>query len=159
MKSTISGILKSFSRWATSLRMKWRRPKPTGTGPLGLAEQDLDQLRHLVQSPQWAHYSDLVDRVTISSIEHLCTGLPHDQYLFYCGVIYACRRLNELPDTVLAKAKELKEHVDVRNRISAESEASRADTFRNTPYWDSFVRDALAAAGKPEPRRFTDLTP
>ena len=71
----------------------------------------------------------------------LLRALPHDQYQFYCGVVFACRRLIELPDLVLAKVTELEDTADARTQSQAAYERTRADTFLNTPFWDGFVAD------------------
>lgn len=104
----------------------------------------MEALRHLLQSPQWRSYSALLERVTLANLDHLLTALPHDQYLFYCGVVFACRKLTELPETVLAKVSHLEGLNDARERITAAEPGAESAAFLNTPWWDSFVRDALS---------------
>ena len=150
-----SATPKRFSHWATSLAAsllsKWRKVRqgssPAGNPegyPLGLEAQEVQALRHLLQSPQWPSYSALLERATLANVERLLTALPHDEYLFYCGVVYACRRVSDLPELVLAKASQLEEHRNARERASAAEPGAEGASFLNTPWWDSFVRDAVS---------------
>ena len=147
-----SATPKKFSHWATSLLKRWQRnlhsaprskDSPEGR-PLGLEVQQVEALRRLRQSPHWPHYQALLETVTLNNVEVLLRSLPHEQYLFYCGVVFACRRLMELPDAILAKVTELEDHANVRNRIDADFQRARADTFLNTPWWDDYVRDSAS---------------
>jgi hypothetical protein len=107
----------------------------------------VEALRRLRQSPHWPHYQALLETVALNNVEQLLRAQPHDAYLFTCGVVFACQRLMELPDLVLAKVTELEDHANARTRIEADYERSRADTFLNTPWWDSYVRDSARAGG------------
>ena len=132
--------------WVTSLLRHWRdklRPKPEDPlAPLGLDNQQVEGLRLLRQSPHWHHYQHLLETVTLNNVEQLLLAQPHDQYLFTCGAVFACRRLMELPDAILAKVTDLEDHANARARVEADYERNRANTFLNTPWWNSYVRDA-----------------
>jgi hypothetical protein len=90
---------------------------------------------------------ELLERTTWQNVEQLTKALPHDQYLFYCGVVFACRRLMELPQEILAKVTELEDHANARNRAAANARDAQGAAFLNTPWWDAYVRDASNAAG------------
>ena len=105
-------------------------------------------LRLLLQSPQYPAYSALLERVLAQQVETLLSALPHDQYLFYCGAVYATRRLIELPADILSKVTDLKEHANARERAAANARDAQGLAFLNTPWWDAYVRDSLAASGE-----------
>ena len=118
-------------------------------------------LRLLLQSPHWRHYSQLLETVTLNNVEQLLHPMSHDQYLFYTGVVFACRRIINLPDEILAKVANLEDHANARTKSQAAHERARADTFLNTPFWDGYVADDgaslaadITAAAK---RSYTDL--
>ena len=145
-----SGTPKRFFPWAINLLRRWqgkhRNPKDP-LAPLGLDSQQVEALRHLRQSPHWLHYKQLLETVTLNNVEQLLLALPHERYLFQCGVVFACRRLMELPDQILAKVTELEDHKNARDRINANVEDARGDIFLNTPWYDSYVRDAASRTG------------
>jgi len=154
-----SAIPRKFSRWAASLLKQWRlrqtrSPRSSAAGaqppqaPLGLEVQEVAALRQLLQSPQYPHYLALLERVLCTQLERLVSALPHDQYLFQCGVVYATRRLIELPDQITAKVTELEAHANARNRAANNARDARGAAFLNTPWWDAYVRDSLAASGE-----------
>ena len=140
------GIPKKSFPWAISLLRQWRdrlRGKPQASAaPLGLDSQQVEALRLLRQSPHWPHYQQLLETITLHHVEQLLNAQPHDRYLFQCGVVFACRRLMELPEQILAKVTELEDHANVRARVEANYERNRANAFLNTPWWDLYVRDA-----------------
>ena len=154
-----SATPRKFSRWATSLLKQWFRPirskhssgAPEGSpeapqAPLGLEVQEVAALRQLLQSPQYPHYLALLERVLCTQLERLVSALPHDQYLFQCGVVYATRRLIELPDQITAKVTELEAHANARERAANNARDARGAAFLNTPWWDAYVRDSAAAS-------------
>lgn len=149
-----SGIPKKFFPWVASLRKRWqaarhRAPQDSQAKqyPLGLDPQAVQALRLLVQSPQYPNYLALLEQVTLNNVEQLCRALPHDQYLFYCGVVFACRRLMELPHEVLAKVTEMEDHANARERAAHNARDAVGAAFLNTPWWDSYVRDSVNASG------------
>ena len=153
-----SAIPRKFSRWAASLLRQWRlrqtRSRPLQgqeappEHPWGLQAQEVAALRQLLQSPQYPHYLALLERVLCTQLERLVSALPHDQYLFQCGVVYATRRLIELPHDILSKVNDLKEHANARSRAAANARDAQGAAFLNTPWWDAYVRDSLAASGE-----------
>ena len=110
-----SAIPRKFSRWAASLLKQWRlrqtrSPRSSAVGPeapqalpLGLEVAEVAALRQLLQSPQYPHYLAVLERALAAHIDRLLQAQPHDSYLFTCGVVYATRRLIELPHDILAK--------------------------------------------------------
>ena len=105
-------------------------------------------LRQLLQSPPYLHYSAVLERVLCTQVDALLSALPHDRYLFQCGVVYATRRLIELPHDILAKVTELEAHANARDRAAANARDAQGAAFLNTPWWDAYVRDSLAASGE-----------
>src|SRR5207302_1183787 len=87
--------------------------------PLGLEQAEVAALRQLLQSPPYLHYSAVLERVLCTQVDALLSALPHDRYLFQCGVVYATRRLIELPHDILAKVTELEAHANARDRAAA----------------------------------------
>ena len=114
--------------------------------PLGLEVAEVAALRQLLQSPQYLHYLAVLERVLGTQLDALLSALPHDRYLFQCGVVYATRRLIELPHDILAKVTELEAHANARDRAAANARDAQGAAFLNTPWWDAYVRDASAAA-------------
>ena len=104
----------------------------------------MEALRHLVQSPQYPSYLELLERVTWQNVEQLTKALSHDQYLFTCGVVFACRRLTELPHEILAKVTELEDHANARSRAANLARDAQGAAFLNTPWYESWVRDSEA---------------
>ena len=104
-------------------------------------------LRQLLQSPQYPHYLAVLERVLAAHIDKLLQAQPHDSYLFTCGVVYATRRLIELPHDILAKVTELEAHANARDRAAANARDAQGAAFLNTPWWDAYVRDSAAASG------------
>ena len=152
-----SAIPRKFSRWAASLLKQWRlrqtrSPRSSAAGerqealPLGLEQAEVAALRQLLQSPPYLHYSAVLERVLCTQVDALLSALPHDRYLFQCGVVYATRRLIELPHDILAKVTELEAHANARDRAAANARDAQGAAFLNTPWWDAYVRDASAAA-------------
>jgi hypothetical protein len=76
----------------------------------------------------------------------LATGLPHDRYLFQCGVLYALRRAYSLSNDIVTATNNLEEMTNARSRSAAVAEQRRANTFLNTPWWDGYQSDAANAA-------------
>lgn len=142
-----SATPKRFSRWAISLLKRWQTPPKAHLrgqdpgNPLGLEDQQVQALRHLLQSPQWRHYQAVLETVTLNNVEQLLRALPHDQYLFYSGVVFACRRITSLPEQILATVAKLEDDKNARINFNDTVERSRAATFLNTPWWDSYSAD------------------
>ncbi len=145
-----SATPKRFSHWLESLRKQWRKarePKAPRNPealryPLDLELGQVQALRRLVLSPQYPHYLELLERVTIQNVEQLLRPLPHDQYLFYVGVVFACRRLMELPHEILSKVTELEDRDHARKRTARVAADAQINPFVNTPWFDSYARDA-----------------
>ena len=140
-----SAILKRFSQM-------WKRrlsPKvPTATGqPLGLEASQVDSLRQLVSSPSYSSgLLPLLERIHEQQAEVLLQGLDHEKYLFQCGVVYAIRRLYQLPNEILTKVTELEARQDAR--VSADRSRDGRSIFLNSPWWESYIADS--ASRKPD---------
>ena len=137
-----SAILKRFSQmWKRRLSPK----APTATGqPLGLEASQVDSLRQLVSSPSYSNgLLPLLDKVHEQQAEVLLQGLDYEKYLFQCGVVYAIRRLYQLPNENLTKVTELETRQDAR--INRDRSRDGRSIFVNTPWYESYTRDT----GKP----------
>jgi hypothetical protein len=75
---------------------------------------------------------------------HLASGLPHDQYLFTCGALYAIQRIYNLPQDILNAVTSAEEFDNVRKRSDADRLRRAANTFVSTPWWDTYIRDAAS---------------
>ena len=117
-----------------------RRPQQAPQSPLGLLPDQIQGLRDLQQVPQWADYQSALETVFQRESERLTRALPHDEYLFQCGVVQTLRSIAVLPDTILNHEKELHDRTAERER-SVRSDANPA-TFANTPYYDLWKRNA-----------------
>lgn len=80
-------------------------------------------------------------------------GLPHDGYLFQCGVCFALEQVGRLPTDLNEKVKEL----DGRHTATTNGPTGDAGSavFASTPFWDAYQRTARArqygGAGVPLP--------
>ncbi len=123
----------------------WKRRAPATTSlPLGLTESDIDSLAALRTSPHWKHYVAVLDRLGEQQAAVLASGLDHDKYLFVSGALTALRRVYTIADDLIAAAATLKEHEHARDRTA--SAARHADTFVNTPWYDSWRGDTADAS-------------
>ena len=127
-----------LTRWITN----WRRRTSPPTGmAYGLNSNELEALRILRASPQWAHYATLLERIGEQQASELVSGLAHDRYLFASGALTALRRVFTLVDDLLVSASKLEEITDARNRTAAEHAARASRAFLNTPWYDGWKRD------------------
>ena len=125
--STISAIRSRFSRWRTQHSSK---PKG-GTGPLGLSPEALEALDRLRSTPAWQHYSQAWAAVYDQQLAALIRPLPHDGYLFQCGVLFALERAANLVDDLLTVR-------DAPAKRTAEPAVADARAFLNSVWWDAY---------------------
>ena len=123
--NTISGILRTFSRWRT------QRPAPEATVPLGLSPEDLQALEHLRSTPAWQRYSQALTAVYNQQLGTLLRPLPHDGYLFQCGVLFALERAATIVDDLLTAR-------DRHVRVHRDQPDPDARAFTNSPWWDAY---------------------
>ena len=100
----------------------------------------------MISTPNWRHYSAVLERVFDQQATTLFRALPHDQYLFQAGVCYALERLSSLPQELLTHAQEIATHAS--KHTDGGSERERADrVFLSTPWWTDYSR-AVERSGK-----------
>ena len=107
--------------------------------PLGLSRDQLAQLQALTEAPAYQHYLSTLERLYENNLAAILRGLPHDSYMFQCGVCFALEQIAKLPADLTAKEKEL----DARHTARSTDTASDADAgaiFANTPFWDAYQR-------------------
>jgi hypothetical protein len=84
-------------------------------------------------------YLAAVERLYENNLGAMLRGLPHEAYLFQCGVCFALEQIVKLPDDLTTKARDL----DARHPESSPDTAatdSGATVFTNTPFWDAYQR-------------------
>lgn len=95
-------------------------------------------------TPTWPHYSAVLEAVYEQQARKFLGALPHDQYLFQCGVLFAIEQVMRAPEAIIDAVKLHKDMADARERASAEQERRTANAFLNTPWWDQYIRDRVA---------------
>jgi hypothetical protein len=89
----------------------------------------------LRQAPAYQALLGLQERVFDQQARILFTALPHDKYLFQCGVVFAIQRLIELPDEIIATVTKSEDHAHARD--TSETDRSDGNTaYLNTPWAD-----------------------
>ena len=125
---------------------RWLARKPRhSAAPLGLEAQQVSALKALAATPAWTHYLQALQAVAEQQAAELASGLPHDKYLFTCGALHALRRAYTLIDDVVTATQNITELTDARQRASAERERRARNVFLNTPWYDGYIRDRIAA--------------
>ena len=105
---------------------------------MGLSRDSLEQVQALTEMPAYRHYLGALERLYESNLGALVRGLPHDAYLFQCGVCFALEQIAKLPNDLTIKARDL----DARHPPSSPDTAGDpgATVFANTPFWDAYQR-------------------
>ncbi len=94
----------------------------------------------------YKHYLQAVERLYENNLSAMLRGLPHEAYLFQCGVCFALEQIAKLPDDLIAKARE----IDARHTAGSDTAADDdAAGFVNTPFWDAYQRRAARKYGGP----------
>jgi len=105
----------------------------------GLSRDQLSQIQALVETTHYKHYLAAVEHLYEANLGAILRPLPHDAYLFQCGVCFALEQIAALPGDLTLKAREL----DARHTTSTTDTTSDADAsavFANTPFWDAYQR-------------------
>ena len=128
-----------------SSRLRTRRSPPPAPGLLlGLNREQMDSLLGVTELPGWTHYSAALEHLYDLNLGGLLRALPHDQYLFQCGVCYALEQIAKLPADLSEKVKAEDARQSARKSNGA---APGAALFANTPFWDAWQRTAGRAGG------------
>lgn len=131
----------TLRRLCLRVRSPSRRPQSSDLPvfPLGLTEAQVEKVASLRASPEGEALLAALDSLCQQQTETLAGALPHDKYLFQCGVAHAIRVCAALPDLF---TRYLEEH---RARTSQRKpDPDRSLTFLNTPFWDGYQRDTGA---------------
>src|SRR6266576_4104555 len=113
------------------------KPAKEAALPLGLSRDQLSQIQALTETIPYKHYSVAVERLYENNLAAMLRALPHDAYLFQCGVCYALEQIAALPGDLTLKLREL----DARHTNATDtSDADAAAIFANTPFWDAYQR-------------------
>lgn len=132
------------TRWL----MPWKPRKQSTSGlPLGLEQPDIDALKALRASAHWARYIAVIERLGEQQASTLVSGVAHEKYLFASGALTALRRVYTLADDLIAAATNIEELAHARDRHVADANAKYADTFVNTPWYDSWRADRPSRTG------------
>lgn len=128
-----------FATLKTSF-LRLRRPAPAPPSPRprlwGVSDPELEHLLALRQSPAWATWEKVLDRVWQAEAERLVEGLPHDEYLKVAGAVHALRRIAGLVDAILTHDAErtvAHDHADLE-RARAGRERDSRYAVRYSPY-------------------------
>lgn len=133
-----SDTLKQFWRARIKPLLQSKKPPPPSL-PLGLTADQLEQLQSLTESPAYKHYLGALERLYENNLGAILRGLPHEAYMFQCGVCFALEQIAKLPADLTAKANELHARHTASPTPDASGDAARA-LFASTPYWDAYQR-------------------
>lgn len=128
--------------------------------PLGLSRDQLEQIQALTEGAPYKHYLGALERLYETNLAAILRGLPHEAYMFQCGVCFALEQIAKLPADLTAKGKELDARHNANTSPDTASDASAA-LFANTPFWDAYQRlsaehHRYGGAGVPLPRQRSD---
>ena len=130
------GIPKLLSR--LRIRTQPKSSKPDKPLPLGLSRDQLEAIQDLTAETHYKHYLAALEALYEINVSAMLRMLPHDAYLFQCGVCFALEQVAALPGDLTLKLRE----TDARH--TAATESILADTgeraFVNTPFWDAYQR-------------------
>lgn len=131
----MSGIWKRLC-----LRVRSPRPPSSPQWPLGLTEAQVEAVARLRGTAEGKALLAALDALCQQQTETLAGALPHDKYLFQCGVAHAIRICAALPELFTRYLEDARDRAQHRNQ----SAPDRGVTFLNTPFWDSHQRDSGA---------------
>lgn len=141
-----------MAAWRDTLKNFWRsrikrspppaKARPEAELPLGLSRDQLESLLGLTAMPAFKHYSAALERLYETNLAALLRGLPHDGYLFQCGVCTAIEQIARLPADLSEKVKAL----DARPHAQPDADLG-ALVFANSPFWDAYRRRAGGHGG------------
>lgn len=135
--SPFSDALKQFWRARIKPLLQPKKPPPPSL-PLGLTADQLEHIQALTESPAYKHYVTALASLYENNLAAILRGLPHEAYMFQCGVCFALEQIAKLPADLTFKQKEL----DARHSANAPTDTGDAGAalFANTPYWDAYQR-------------------
>lgn len=123
--------------WRARIKPLLVSSKPEPSLPLGVSRDQLEQIHNLTEMPAYKHYLGALESLYENNLAAILRGLPHDAYMFQCGVCFALEQIAKLPADLTAKGKEL----DARHTArSPDTTADAAAVFVNTPFWESYQR-------------------
>lgn len=136
-----SNLRKFFrSRTKPQQRQPVRLDSSAVVMPLGLDPDQLAQIKELLTLPSYKHYLTALEKLYENNLGAMLRGLPHDGYLFQCGVCFALEAVARLPQDLIEKEKELNARHDQREHTDAAASAAERAAFVNTPFWDAYQR-------------------
>ena len=128
--------LKRFFRSRIKRSLPSGKPPEPGL-PLGLSRDQLEQIVALTEIPGYKYYTGALERLYENNLTAILRGLPHEAYMFQCGVCFALEQIAALPGDLTQKRTEL----DARHTSTAEPDTADASAiFANTPFWDAYQR-------------------
>ena len=128
------GIPKNF--WRSRTKRLPTPSKPEPSLPLGLNRDQLEAIRELTGTIHFKHYSAALEALYENNLSAMLRALPHDAYLFQCGVCFALEQIAKLPDDLTLKLREL----DARHTDNADAAPDSSTVFANSPFWDAYQR-------------------
>lgn len=129
------GTLRRF--WLSRIKRPPPLSRPEPSLPLGLSREQLEHLQALTETIPYKHYLVALERLYENNLAAILRGLPHEGYMFQCGVCFALEQIASLPTDLTLKAREL----DARHTAKSTDTASDGATiFANTPFWDAYQR-------------------
>ena len=149
------GTLRKFWLSRVKPKMPWNKgDQPEPPLPLDLSLDQLSQIQALTATTPYKHYLVAVERLYENNLAAILRGLPHEAYMFQCGVCFALEQIAKLPDDLTLKQRDL----DARHTHDT-PEPDTASAFVNTPYWDAYQRRTArkyGGAGVPLPGQRDD---
>ena len=130
------GIRRLLSRLRTKMPPPSKPPdsKPL---PLGLSREQVEAIWALTEGTPYKHYLAALEALYENNVSALLRGIPHEAYMFQCGVCFAIEQIAALPVDLTLKLREL----DARHSAkSPDASESASAVFANTPFWDAYQR-------------------
>lgn len=123
--------------WRARIKPLLVSSKPEPSLPLGLSREQLEQIQALTETVPYKHFVTTLGHLYENNLAAILRGLPHDAYMFQCGVCFALEQIAKLPADLTAKAEELNARHTAR---SPDTTADASAAFVNTPFWDTYQR-------------------
>ena len=131
------GIRRLLSRLRTKMPPPSSKPPSSKQLPLGLSREDLEHLQALTETIHYKPYLAALEALYENNVSALLRGIPHEAYMFQCGVCFAIEQIAALPVDLTLKLREL----DARHSAkSPDASESASAVFANTPFWDAYQR-------------------
>jgi hypothetical protein len=127
-------ILKRFFRSRVERQSPPSKSEPSL--PLGLNRDQLEQIQAFTEMVPYKHYVTVLGRLYEHNLAAILRGLPHEAYMFQCGVCFALEQIAKLPDDLTLKLREL----DARHSANTDSVPDASAIFTNSPFWEAYQR-------------------